>query len=243
MGVGGLVLRITSLALRVLQFLASAVILVIFSYFLALLSHNNQPIAEWLKAVEGLSGVAALYAFLGAVLVCFLGGIAFFAALGVVLDICFAGAMVAIAVLTRKGTQNCNSGILQTPIGTGKAGAPADPEIGFTLACELEKVAFAVSVIGIFLFLISVLFQILLARHHKSEKRFGPSPANGYTYGSGGSFFRRRNKNVSDGADALPGHPSPDDLEQTTVSPPVDTSQTRFSKMNNYTNSAYTGNI
>jgi hypothetical protein len=63
--------------------------------------------------------------------------------------------------------------------------------------------------------LISILFQILLARHHKREKRFGPSPNNGYTYGSRKSFWRR-NKNSPEavgGADTLPGHPTPTDVE------------------------------
>lgn len=64
-----------------------------------------------------------------------------------------------------------------------------------------------------FLFLISVLFQILLARHHKREKRFGPSPANDYTWGSGRKFWSRKKNRPEAGADALPGHPAPTDLE------------------------------
>jgi hypothetical protein len=35
------------------------------------------------------------------------------------------------------------------------------------------------------LFFISALVQLALGRHHKREKRFGPSPANGYTSGTG----------------------------------------------------------
>lgn len=69
---------------------------------------------------------------------------------------------------------------------------------------------FAVS----FLFLISILFQILLARHHKREKRFGPSPANGYTSGSRRRFWSRKKNNAGGpGADTLPGHPTPEDVE------------------------------
>lgn len=45
------------------------------------------------------------------------------------------------------------------------------------------------------LFLISAIVQVLLARHHKKEKRFGPSPANNYTRGSGAKFWQRRRKN------------------------------------------------
>ena len=66
-----------------------------------------------------------------------------------------------------------------------------------------------------FFFLISILFQVLLARHHKREKRYGPSPANNYTYGSRRKWFWSRNKSnpETDGADALPGHPTPRDVE------------------------------
>jgi hypothetical protein len=64
------------------------------------------------------------------------------------------------------------------------------------------------------LFLISIVFQIALARHHKREKRFGPSPANGYTWGSRRNFWSRKKNNPDvNGADALPGHPTPADVE------------------------------
>jgi hypothetical protein len=43
-----------------------------------------------------------------------------------------------------------------------------------------------------FLFLFSALTQLWLARHHQREKRYGPSPKNNYTSGSGGSWFKRR---------------------------------------------------
>jgi len=45
------------------------------------------------------------------------------------------------------------------------------------------------------LFFISALVQLALGRLHKKEKRFGPSPANGYTRGSGVKFFSRRKRN------------------------------------------------
>lgn len=67
-----------------------------------------------------------------------------------------------------------------------------------------------------FFFLLSILFQVLYARHHKREKRFGPSPANGYTYGTRRRAFWRRNKNNPDSGsadDMLPGHPTPSDVE------------------------------
>ncbi|KAJ5690802.1 hypothetical protein N7462_005194 [Penicillium macrosclerotiorum] len=214
MGAGGVILRFCGLAIRVLQFLDAAVILGIFSYYLAILSRHDQTIATWLKAVEGLSGAACLYSLLGAILVCCLGGVSFFAFIAVVLDVCFTGAMIAIAVMTRNGTQKC-TGTVNTPLGTGNANEDSKANLSYGMACKLEKVTFAVSVIGIFFFLISIIFQVLMARHHKREKRFGPSPANGYTYGTGRKWFSRKKNTpeASGAADALPGHPTPLDVE------------------------------
>ncbi|KAJ5894818.1 hypothetical protein N7495_006509 [Penicillium taxi] len=216
MGAGGVILRFFGLAIRALQFLDSAVILGIFSYFLAILHHHDQPIAQWIRAVEGLSGAATLYGLLGTLFVCCLGGVTFFAFIAVVLDVCFVGAMVAIAVMTRKGTQKC-TGTVNTPLGSGPASddiAKLNNDLSYHLSCELEKVTFAVSIIGIFFFLISILFTVLLARHHKREKRFGPSPTNGYTSGSRSKWFSRNKQSPETApADTLPVYPTPNEVE------------------------------
>ncbi|KKK17193.1 hypothetical protein P175DRAFT_0431745 [Aspergillus ochraceoroseus IBT 24754] len=247
MGIGGPIIRFFNLAIRALQFIDAAVILGIFSYFLAILSKHDQSIPQWIRAVEGLSGAAALYALLATLFTCVLGGVSFFAFLGIVLDVCFIGAMIAIAIMTRDGTQSC-SGTVNTPLGTGASDADSASKVSFGFACRLEKVAFAVSIIGIFFFLISIFLQYLLARHHKREKRFGPSPANGYTYGTQRRGFWRRNKNSPDNAsgdDILPTHPTPNELEKNGFF-----SRGYFSRKNDpstqattrYGNSAYTGN-
>jgi len=228
MSISGIFLRIFSNGVRVLQFLAAAVILGVFSYYLAELSHHHLPIATWIRAVEGLSGAAALYALLGSIFTLCLGGSMFFGFVAMILDVCMVGAMVAIAVLTRDGTQTC-TGNVHTPLGSGPANSNApgygangfgfgtgksttySPDLG--LACRLEKTAFAVSVISIFLFLVSLAIQIPMARHHQHEKRFGPSPANGYTHGSGRGWFRRRNRTVNGNANTLPNHPTPGEVE------------------------------
>lgn len=148
MVLGGVVLRLLSFTTRILQFLDAAVILGIYSYFLAVLAQHNHPIATPLRVVEGLSGAATLYSLLGILFVCCLGGVALFAFLGIVLDVCFAGAMIAIAVLTRRGTQAC-IGVVTTPVGTGKATAQAPANATFGFVCDLEKVAFAVAIVGV----------------------------------------------------------------------------------------------
>ncbi|KAH8692315.1 hypothetical protein BGW36DRAFT_387366 [Talaromyces proteolyticus] len=230
MGVGSVALRIFGNGIRILQFLASAVILGIFSYYLAVLKDHHLPIATWIRAVEGMSGAATLYALLGSLFTLCLAGITFFGFIAMVLDFCFVGCMVAIAVLTRDGTQTC-SGNVHTPLGNGPTDSQAtgygDNGFGFgsgetvtylpnlRLACRLEKTAFALSIIAAGLFVISFFIQIPMARSHRREKRFGPSPSNGYTYGSTRGRFWRRNKNINHDATAntLPGHPTPGEVE------------------------------
>lgn len=58
-----------------------------------------------------------------------------------------------------------------------------------------------------FLFLITAAFQVVLARHHKKEKRYGPSPSNNYTSGLGrrGQFWRRNKRNTRDAELATTG--------------------------------------
>lgn len=68
-----------------------------------------------------------------------------------------------------------------------------------------------------FLFLVSVSIAIPMVRSHHREKRFGPSPANGYTSGSARRLgFWRRNKATNPDAaavDTIPGHPTPGEVE------------------------------
>jgi hypothetical protein len=193
MAFGGAVLRITQIALRIIQLLCGVVALAIFSYFLAVLSDHKLPISTWVRAVEGMSGASVLYLLFAVLLTLFLGGIAFFAFIAVVLDICFIGCYAAIAWFNRHGAGSC-TGNADTVLGT------YDPNLH--QACRLETAVFAVAIINIFLFIITALLQVLLVRHRKKEKRYGPSPANNYTSGTGRTPFWRRNKKVRSTRDA-----------------------------------------
>lgn len=192
-------LRLLQTALYAICFFCSAIILGIYSYFLSVRADRNSGIPTWQKAVEGISGVAVLYTIAAVVLTCCLGGISFFAFTAIFLDICFVGGMIAIAVLTRHGANSC-SGIVNTPLGVADAtennsdgfgagglGTGSGENLTYSVsprtACRLNKVAFAVSIIALVIFIITAVMQIVLVRSHKKEKRFGPSPANNYTSG------------------------------------------------------------
>lgn len=180
----------------------------------------GDKIEQWKRAVEGLAGVATLYTIFAVCLTCCLGGISFLAFLAIVLDICFVGCMIAIAVMTRDGASSC-TGNVNTPLGNG----PADSSTGgfgqggfgtnggegenvtysVTLgtACQLNTAVFAVSIIGAFIFLCTAAMQVALVRHHKKEKRYGPSPSNNYTSGFGKrrNLFSRKKKDPEAGKD------------------------------------------
>lgn len=204
MALGGAFLKFVQTALYAIEFFCAAIILGIFSYFLSVLADRDLAILTTWKAVTGLSGVAVLYTIFAVLLTCFLGGKTFFAFLAVVFDVLFAGAFIAIAVLTRDGASSC-SGQVNTPLGNGQSnskqgfqssnqneGNQITYSVSLGTACRLTTVCFAVAIIGAVLFLVSALVQVALGRHHKKEKRFGPSPRNGYTAGSGSKFFGRR---------------------------------------------------
>lgn len=208
MAIGGAFLRLTSTALYALEFCCAAIILGIYSYFLSVEADRDVTIPRWQQAVTGMAGGVVLYTIFAVLLTCFLGGKSFFALLGIILDLLCAGAMIAIAVLTRDGASSC-TGNVQTPLGDG----PSNSKDGFGskgdqvtysaslgTICRLNTVCFAVAIVGAFLFLISAPLQKFLSRHHKKEKRYGPGPSNGYTRGSGIKFWQRnqRKKNLRD---------------------------------------------
>lgn len=182
-------------------FCCAGLILAFYSYFLAVQADRDINIPRWEKAVEGISGVACVYSAFAVILTCCIGGVIFFAFLAIILDLLFVAGFVTLAVLTRDGTRSCDASTVYTPLGNG----PPDSKNGWGnsqhtysvhlgLVCKYNKACFAVAIIGAFLFAIAALIQLFLGRHHQREKRYGPSPANNYTSGSGGRFWRRNRR-------------------------------------------------
>lgn len=193
MALGGVFLRFGQTGLRLLEFAAAALILGIYSYFLAVLSEKNIHIPTWEKAVEGMSGAAVLYTIFGVLFTLFLGGITFFALIAVFLDLLFVGCFAAIAYYTRHGANSCK-GVVNTPLGVGLSSEDAPGAGDWGYVCSLNTACFAMAVLNIFLFLLTAVVQLMLARHHKKEKRFGPSPKNNYTKGTGRRAFWKRGR-------------------------------------------------
>lgn len=145
---GGLALKSFSLFLRIIEFLCAAVILAIFSYFLANLSSNDRTIPTYERAVEGISGAAVLYTIVALLFVCCLGGIAIFSFLAMLLDLAFCGAFIYVAWANRNGARG-NSGIICTPLGCGTSNARVvDSSIRYGTAHRMESAVLAVAIIG-----------------------------------------------------------------------------------------------
>ncbi|KAG4027737.1 hypothetical protein MFRU_027g00300 [Monilinia fructicola] len=227
---GGVALKALQWFLRGVEFCCAAIILGIFSYFLAKLSTNHLPIATYIKAVEGISGSGALYTILGLGLLCCVAGLVFFSAIAIILDFCFTGAFIYVAWATRGG-KSC-TGFVVTPLGNGIA-ATNDRTSGvgsgrttslpsLHTSCKLNTACFAVAIIAAVFFFISMFVEFALIKHHKKEKAFGPSPNNGYTAGTPRrKFWQRKPAHddeymagglASEKPDALPPHASPSDV-------------------------------
>lgn len=139
---------------RAIEFGCAALILGIFSYYLATLHNHKLHIATYIRAVEGISGAAVLYTLGAVLLTCCLGGIAFLSSIAILLDICFLGAFAYVAYACRHGAGSC-SGNVVTPFGSGnvKTGTVTSGSSGFThlpslhQACKLETACFAVAIV------------------------------------------------------------------------------------------------
>lgn len=158
------VLGFGQFTLRLLQVCASAIVLGIFSYFLAVLADHDVHIAPWLIAVEVISGAATLYSIASSICLP-LSRKGFFGGLAMAFDLVFAVGCIAIAIMARQGAASC-SGHVKTPLGDGDAndqaagfgddgfgtgdGQQITYKAGLGLACRLQKAAFAVAMIGMY---------------------------------------------------------------------------------------------
>jgi hypothetical protein len=153
---GGLALKGLSWFLRVIEFCCAAIILGIFSYFLATLHNHGLHIDTYIRAVEGISGAGVLYTIFALLLVFCLGGIAFLSFIAMLLDLAFTGAFIYVAWALRGGAGSCN-GNVNTPFGSGNthtSNSVSDGNGGITVlpslhtACKLETASFAVAIVA-----------------------------------------------------------------------------------------------
>lgn len=213
----GFALKLLQWFIRGVQFCCSALVLALFSYYLAVASRNSIDIPTWVRAVEGISGIGVLYSLIGLLLLCCLAGHPFASFIAIVLDVAFVGAYIYVAQANRGGASSC-TGTVDTPFGSGDANDTPPNLPSFRQICQMENAVFAVSIVAIIFFIISALVEIILVRHRRKEARFGPSPANNYTSGYGSrrkgvfGLFRRNKAVDEEDPNALPAHTHPDEV-------------------------------
>jgi hypothetical protein len=150
----GFALKFVQWFIRGVQFCCAALILALFSYFLATSHIHNIDTPTWVRAVEGISGVAVLYSFLGLLLLCCLAGHPATSFIAIILDIAFAIAFIYVAVANKAGGSSC-SGVVYTPFGSGEANtSPTAPDgstnlPSFRTACQMETACFAVAIVAV----------------------------------------------------------------------------------------------
>lgn len=153
----GVALRGTQFFLRTIQFCCAAIVLALFSYFLATLHNHDLPTSTWVRAVEGISGIAVVYTILALLALCCMAGRSFPSFITMLLDVAFIGGFIYIAWANRGGASSCN-GVVDTPYGTGNADTNVvdNGNGGFTAlpslrnACKMETASLAVSIVAMY---------------------------------------------------------------------------------------------
>lgn len=175
-------LRLFQTLLYALCFCCAGVIVAIYGYFLYVLSKDNLYIYKQWEAVEGLAGAAVIYTMFAVLLTCCLAGVTLFSLVGLILDLLFCGAMIAIAYFSREGASSC-SGYIKTPLGNGESTDTAPgTNVSLRRACKLNTAVFAVAIIAAVLFLLTAIMQLVIARSHKNEKRNNTNDDDAYVH-------------------------------------------------------------
>lgn len=151
----GVSLKFLQWFIRGVQLGCAALVLAIYSYFLAALHNHKLSISDTVRAVAGISGVAVIYTLAGLLLLCCLAGRTLSSFVAILLDVAFVAAFIYVAVANKNGAGSCD-GYLDTPFGRGKAGQTAEGSGGFTalpsyrVACKLQSACLAVSIIAMY---------------------------------------------------------------------------------------------
>lgn len=149
----GLALKSLQCFIRGVQLLCAGLVLAIFSYFLAALRDHSLQIDTSVRAVEGISGAATLYALLAMTFLFCVAGVPFTSFIAMMLDFCFMCCFVYVAVVNRNGVGSC-SGYVDTPFGRGQSSDKASGSEGFMAlpsfhtACRTQSVCLAVSIVA-----------------------------------------------------------------------------------------------
>ncbi|KAK1826083.1 hypothetical protein QBC39DRAFT_30036 [Podospora conica] len=238
-------LRTLKLALRALLLLTSLLLLILQSTLLITLSQHAVASPIPVRAVAGIAGAALIYST-----VCVLA-LRFarpetttsppVSLASMLLDAAFASAMIYVASVNSVGSGGCAAGReVDTPLGRGTVGkGEGVGGLGVDGGCRVAVGGLVGGVLGIFLFIFSILTELGLIRQRRRESRFAPGPImpgttmpgawggedekkedGGKKAGGFWGWLTGKRKKDESGAplapnpDALPGHALPEDVRQ-----------------------------
>jgi hypothetical protein len=153
----GVALKSALWFIRGVQFCCAGLVLAVYSYFLATLHNHGLDTPTWVRAVEGISGSAALYTGIALLVLCCVAGHPLTSFLAMALDVAFVGGFIYVASANRGGAGSC-TGRVETPFGSGDADTNV-PDAGnspggftqlgsFKTACQLETACLSVSIVA-----------------------------------------------------------------------------------------------
>ena len=168
--------------LRGVQLCCTALVLAIYSYFLATLANNSMTTPTYVRAVEGISGVATLYVVLAVLALRFGARMAstLLSFVFVAFDFIFVWCFVYVATANRGGAGSCD-GDVDTPLGQGDGDDVAEGEGDDAIlslpklsqACQLLSACLAVSIVVIFFFIFTILAEVAIGRQRHRLARYG----------------------------------------------------------------------
>jgi len=186
--------------LRLLALLLSLDVVATAAYHLRRMNGASAKPSPQLYAIIVIAGVCALYTLL--TLVSFLLTVgALFLAL-IFLDLIFCGGFIALAVLLRDtASVTChnlqpNSDLSSTAAGLWTSGSTLDPAYLAepSIACKVDKAAFASSVASAVFCLCLAVLSALSFRRYRRNRAFGPGPRNDYRLGNNSRPGKRKSK-------------------------------------------------
>ncbi|KAF3761978.1 hypothetical protein M406DRAFT_85089, partial [Cryphonectria parasitica EP155] len=165
---------------RGLQLACAAVILGIYSYFLATMLDHELTLPTSVKAIEGISAAATLYAVAGVLLVWCCAGHAATSFIAMLIDLGLTAAYIYVAVANRAGASSCSgSSGVDSPYGSGSASATPSSSAGsavvrlptYGVACRMETACLAAACAAAVSLPLSILLEFGMNRGRRRASR------------------------------------------------------------------------
>ncbi|KXT08346.1 hypothetical protein AC579_9940 [Pseudocercospora musae] len=158
MAIKGGVLRLVMITAYFVAFCCATIITGAFAWFTATQFGTRNV------ATLALAAITMLYTLTCVIITCCTAGISFFAVASLIFDFIFLCVLIAIAALNRSGRHGCDGGNNTWPrVVYGGSG---------TSGCRLFVASFAVAIIAIFMFVVTMVTQLMIRRRGDRSRTY-----------------------------------------------------------------------